>query len=268
MMSTYWLQWKKILLALSILIIGALTLMPTVISIYKHNRIAQFESVPVSNSSPSNGINNQTMIKNIGEPKELTDLEPQSLQRKRTATEIAVVKEWLGKAGYDPEKRVGYRAYSDQILSDLVKNGDTIAMYVMEERAIDAGDISKAKTYAELGIAYGSLRSINSMAIYTEPSFSGFPIETAKAQLKENLAYLELLSIRGDSQSAALKRNINLKLFEQGYGQENSLNSEDEKWIRARALELYDHYRTERIKLGLGDFDNSTPKEVTDLFGK
>jgi len=186
----------------------------------------------------------------------------------RTATEIAVVKEWLGKAGYDPEKRIGYRAYSDQILSDLVKNGDTIAMYVMEERAIDAGDISKAKTYAELGIAYGSLRSINSMAIYTEPSFSGFPIETAKAQLKENLAYLELLSIRGDSQSATLKKNINLKLFEQGYGQENLLNSEDEKWIHARALELYNHYRAERIKLGLGDFDNSTPKEVTDLFGK
>jgi len=267
MIATYWPQWRKILFALSILMAVAFALMPTILLIYQGDRIAPLENIPVANNSVSNGINNQ-LVSIIREPKKIAGLAQPFLQRKRTATEVAIVKEWMSKVGYDPEKKVGYRAYSDQILSDLVKNGDTIAMSVMEERAIDAGDIAKAKTYAELGIAYGSLRSIKSMAIYTEPSFSGFPIETAKAQLKESFAYLELLSIRGDSQSATLKRSISLELFEQGYGQENSLNSEDEKWIRARALELYNHYRAERIKLGLGDFDNSIPKEVTDLFGK
>jgi len=267
MISTYWPQWRKILFALSILMAVAFALMPTILLIYQGDRIAPLENIPVANNSVSNSINNQ-LVSITREPKKIAGLAQPFLQRKRTATEVAIVKEWMSKVGYDPEKKVGYRAYPDQILSDLVKNGDTIAMSVMEERALNAGDIAKAKIYAELSIAYGSLRSIKSMVIYTEPSFSGFPIETAKTQLKESFAYLELLSIRGDAHEAALTKSINLRLFEQGYGQENSLNSEDEKWISARALELYDHYRTERIKLGLGDFDNSTPKEVTDLFGK
>ena len=267
MISTYWSQWRRILLALSILMVGVFVLMQVILPNFQGEQIVPLENVPVAHNSVSNSINNQLVI-STKEPKKIAGLAQSLLQRKRTATEVAIVNEWLSKVGYDPEKKVGYRAYSDQILSDLVKNGDTIAMSVMEERALNAGDIAKAKTYAELGIAYGSLRSIDSMVIYTEPSFSGFPIETAKTQLKESFASLELLSIRGDAHDAALKRRISLELFEQGYGKENLLNSEDEKWIRARALELYDHYRTERIKLGLGDFDNSIPKEVTDLFGK
>ncbi len=186
----------------------------------------------------------------------------------RSAAEVAIINDWFKQAGYSPETEKAYSSYSDQVLEDLIARGDIIAMAVMSSRKLESEGPAAARPYSEKGIIYGSLASIKSVSIYTAPSIvGGGAYDDAKAQLKESLAYLSLLAIRGDSYNASLSKDIELGLFKKNYNVENPLTAADEAWIQNCANALYSYYQTERTKLGLGDFNNETPKEVKAFFG-
>ena len=184
----------------------------------------------------------------------------------RTATEVAVVNEWFDKSGYKHDRDDLYRSYTDDILNDLVNRGDIIAIDVMTTKAIQDGDRERAKQFAQKGIVYGSLTAIKNMAIFTRPEYAFY--ESSLPKLKESLAYLELLSMRGDSYNAELSKSISLDLFNKHFNTSYQPVGDDAEWIHSRAKELYAGYEESRIKLGLGTFNNDTPEEVKKFFSK
>jgi len=187
----------------------------------------------------------------------------------RTATDVAIVDAWLKRVGYSTVDFDLYRSYSDSILEDLSDRGDIVAMHIMEEKKLAVGDIDGAKKYAEKGIIYGSLRAIKSMADYNEPTLSlpDNTVEEAKPALIEALAYHSLIGVRGDPHDALLFKSTLIEMFNKAYNVTNALSTDDEKKINERTKELYDKYQAERLKLGLGDFDNDPPQEVKDFNG-
>lgn len=185
---------------------------------------------------------------------------------KRSAADVAIVDDWFKRSGYGSQDEATYKAYSDLVLENLISNGDIRAMYEMGTRKLASGDLGAAKVYMEKGIVYGSRGAINGMVAYTYPHGESYPYDEAKQMLKENFAYMSLLVLRGDS-FRGHERDSSMRLFEKSYKVKNPLTAEDEAWIQARAKELYDHYQSERNKLGLGDFDNETPKEVKEFLG-
>jgi len=197
-----------------------------------------------------------------------TESEQKTKTHQRTAADVAVVEDWFRHVGYSTKDYELYRSYSDAVLEGLSNNGDIIALHIMEERKIAHGDVNGAKAYAEKGIAYGSLLSIKSMANYNDPSFrmDRFSAEETKPALLQTLAYYELLSMRGNTRDASLFRRTLLDQYKNAYQLTNVLTTDDEKAIQEQATQLYQKYQTERVKLGLGNFDSNLPKAVKDFF--
>jgi len=194
--------------------------------------------------------------------------EQKAIERKRSSTEVSIVDDWFKRSGYSTIEDDVYRSYSNAVLEDLSNKGDLAAMRILEEKNLAKGNLTGAKAFAEKGIVHGSLQSIQSMANYTEPSMKGLPYDIAISRLKESLAYLSLLKIRGDGYRASVSRAASLKVFGNGYNVQNPLSSEDDEWINTRAEQLYKQYQTTRTELGLGDFDNDIPQEVKDFYEK
>lgn len=192
--------------------------------------------------------------------------------KKRTATEVAVVDDWLSKAGYKVRDRETYLNYTDEQLSALVEKGDTNAMITLSDRySNDATKQDFVKSLASKAVVYGSLKAIELLSIYNMPYVKstdyGTPVEKIKADMMESFAYCKLLALRGNTYNAQLRIESDTKAFKKAQNTDTLFSVEEEAQIDKRAKELYDYYQAERNKLGLGDFDNEVPKEVKDFLG-
>jgi len=223
------------------------------------------------NQKPANlGIQIKSEILKTNIPNE-DDISKNNNKNPRTATEIAVVDSWFKKVGYDANNLSVYQSYSGKQLLDLAEKGDVNALQVIIEKHINEGNGAAAKPFVDKAIIYGSLNAISKAAIISSPPIyegTQVPYDESKAQLKESFAYNELLRFRGDDHAADVYKKSHLELFENIYGRTHSMSIDDEQWIQSRAKELYDQYQAERYKLGLGDFDNETPREVIDFMNK
>jgi hypothetical protein len=225
------------------------------------------------------------------------------MSRRRTNQEIKVVDDWFKKVGFATEQQRAYELqYTDEQLQSLVDKGDVVAMDALLNRiqqrewqdfeqkvlALNAaGDVESMTEYLnsqklrddsyqislmEKGITYGSFNAIMAMGRKLRPVLNSDDSPSVrlanKQQLVERLSYFELLRLRGAGGLYAANGNerVDLEYFERQYGEK--LIAEDRIKINERARELYDHYQSERRKLGLGDFDNSMPDEVRDFLGE
>lgn len=188
--------------------------------------------------------------------------------KERTDADRAITRSWFDKSGYGVD-REHYKSYSETQLDELIKNGDVNAMEEMADRKLLSDGAKGAKPYHDKAIIYGSLHSIGLLSAYAMPvALMGGKqsAEEAKSDLKEGLAYAELIKLRGDQYTADLERRVNVPNFEKHFNVQKALTSEDDAWIKNRAQELYNYYESERVKAGLGPFDNEMPKEVKEFF--
>lgn len=217
----------------------------------------QIETVP----HPLRATNPDVSVKSVGATEKKNGKE-------RTDTDRAITRAWFDKSGYGVD-REHYKSYSETQLEELIKNGDANAMEEMADRKLLSDGVKAAKPYHEKAIIYGSLHSIELLSSFSMPiALMGGTqsVEQAKNDLKEGLAYAEMIRLRGDDYTADLERRVNVPNFEKHFNLQKALTNEEEAWIKNRAQELYNYYESERIKAGLGPFDNEMPKEVKEFF--
>lgn len=191
----------------------------------------------------------------------------------RTHSDVAVVDNWLKRTGFSPIPQKAYEEqYTEKQLIELSENGDMIATDALTSLYISQGrDAKIIVPLLKRGIIQGSFSSISAMATHynSESLFVASSAEEAKANLKESLAYLTLLDLRGVGKAKAndVTRKVYTSTYNERHPNAESISDADEQYIRERAQQLYDDYQAERQQLGLGDFDNDMPEEARKFFG-
>ncbi len=191
-----------------------------------------------------------------------------------TLADVAEFQRWSTEHGYIPEEDIAvYKSYSDEMLEDLAKRGDVIALEMLGGKFINQHDYKKAKIYYRDAAALGSTIALDMLAIITETL--PVPNET-KAQRKElvRLGYLEslalykVIALRGNQRLA----DSNIRSVDRSYLIRNkeplNLKPEELEFINQRAQEIYSDLQARRTELGLGDFNNTTPLMLTDIMMK
>ena len=196
----------------------------------------------------------------------------QSIDETRTPSEVAIVDSWLKRTGFSPISQKTYQEqYTEEQLIELSESGDMIATDALVSLYFDQGKSDEIKlSLLKRGIIQGSFNSISLMAIHhNSSSFVAPSAEKAKTSLKESLAYLALLDLRGVGKASAnhIKQDFYISTYMDRHPDAEPISDADEQYIRQRAQELYDGYQAERQQLGLGDFDNDMPEEAKRFFG-
>lgn len=194
-----------------------------------------------------------------------------AVEEQRDPGDVAVVDHWFKLKGYSVVGEETYAVYSNEQLLEMMKQGDVTAFDTLSGRYISQGDLTKAYEVIEQSISYGSLNGImrarGKYTVYMTPEDSPEQREKNKHDIKMDLSYLELMSLRGAAElhMTHVPQKILLADYRNAYGED--LTPEDYQWISNKGQELYDHYQMERNKLGLGDFDNEMPSEVKKFLG-
>lgn len=197
----------------------------------------------------------------------LTSMQVDSSENAVSFAEFREVEDWNKSRGYiDPKDREIYESYSEQTLFSMANEGDIYALDEMASRAIEAGDNSE-KPFQLLYRAaiYGSSAALEKMTIFTAPDPSNKDERTRRAAAIETLAILSVGVLRGDPRVGIGGVEGYKWRYERLYGELNLTEEESQK-IAERAREYYDLMLQERHNLGLGDFDNSTPKSMQEAY--
>ncbi len=173
------------------------------------------------------------------------------------------VANWRAERGwYDTsnENQDDYSTYSEETLKQLAANGDLKALHRLARRApIDVSKplLTKAATH---GSTFALFNLGDHVAIHGGITRND-PEEKKKPVLIEAAAYMVVAAMRGDSLNfkymgiGSLESRYNMKF-----------NDDDLKLVQARAQQIYNSLESERIALGLGQFDNSIPPVVKARF--
>lgn len=209
-------------------------------------------------------------VKTSGPVEEMTPVVTKPL----TASEIAEFKRWNTEHGYIPsEDAAVYKSYSNDVLEDLAKKGDVIALDELGTKFISEGKFSKAQQYFWDAAALGSTTALSSLAIITEPL--PIPNETKEMRKElvrhstlETLAIHKVVELRGDKRLSA----ASIRAVEAGYkargGGPLELSPDELKWLDERAQTLYKSLEARRAQLGLEGFNNETPRMITDFINR
>lgn len=180
--------------------------------------------------------------------------------------DIAEHGEWLKTMGYrSQEEKDNYSFYDDNIIKDLAKNNDVIAITILAKKAMTDHNFPLAQKYYWQAAAVGSTPALDQLALLAEPSpeFKG-DVVYGKPKLLEQLAVYKVAEMRGDSQIARIGTAESHKIYERYFG-DSRLTSGEEQQVNRLADELYEKLQAERTRLGLGSFENSTSKLVQTL---
>ena len=184
-----------------------------------------------------------------------------------TPAEVAIVKKWSesrGRYGPDDESLKEYATYNLETLEKLAEAGDLKAMtalswlYLSNERYGREDALEKHENNLYRAALYGStyaLAQYSTLAERSEPGTGAIKYEN----LIESLAWAQLAAMRGDlwpSHNSLIRAEIHKFEF----------TNEAVVQIKQRAHELYGQLERQRIEMGLGEFDNSRPPEVDNLF--
>jgi hypothetical protein len=183
--------------------------------------------------------------------------------------EVTSLKNWLGDHGYIREQdQEVYNTYSDDILKDLGKNGDVMALQILTNRAVKNRDKESAVLYMELGVIFGSTTELNALTIYTRPQYPNDATEEQRRpSALETLALTQVIAKRGDKSLSAISKSEFIKSYKTLYGVDLVLTEEEDRQVANRAQAIYDQFQELRREKGLGDFDNDEPSGVKKFFG-
>ena len=150
------------------------------------------------------------------------------------------------------------RTYLEGDLEAMAKQGDTNAAEALDRLYFSRSEQIKVPEIANNCISLGSLSCIYDMAIYYSPiiQFQTEPLKEIRAKVIKAFAFYRLLDIRGGSKT--FKTDSIRQIFENELMKwyRYRLTDLDKAEIDTMALQLYNHYQSERNQLGLGDFKN------------
>ncbi len=184
-------------------------------------------------------------------------------------TEVAELHNWMSDRGYfrEQDKEV-YKNYSDEVLQELGKRGDILALDILTSRAFKVDDRKSATLYLNLATIYGSTGALQDLMIYTAPNSTNEATEEQRRpSTLETLAVSKLIAIRGDKSLSTVTQKGFETTYKILYGVDLVLTPQEQQLVDNRAQEMYDQLQTIRRAKGLGDFDNSEPSGVKKFFG-
>lgn len=173
----------------------------------------------------------------------------------------AELKEWRASRGYSTHAGE-YSGYSEAILEDLAKNGDTRALSALATLRYRTQGFDGAAPLYSKAATRGDTAALEQLAVIEEIShYKNAKSEDEKyLSMLRTLTWYKVASLRGDRLpelflgNAFITRN-NIRLAEV-----------DNQRIAAMADKLYKGMQDARNNLGLGEFDNSVPDSVKRYF--
>ena len=172
----------------------------------------------------------------------------------------AELKEWEASRGYSHADE--YRAYSEAILEDLAKNGDTRALSALATLRYRTHGFDGAAPLYSKAAMLGDTSALERLGSIEEIShYSNAKSEDEKyLSMLRTLAWYKVARLRGDRlpelfMGDAFITNNNIHLTEV-----------DNQQIAEMADKIYRKMQDERNNQGLGEFDNSVPDIVKRYF--
>lgn len=175
-----------------------------------------------------------------------------------------------------------YVFYNENVLQQLIDAGDVRAMKVLYLRYLD--EAQKATNPDKIiELAQRKRGLITKSIVYGDRELLAFIPEKHEAESRitspnttpeqkhqaaiDVLAYSEFMGLRGSLGDKFDEQKAFFAVYSQ-FGAPKILTDSDKAAIRTKAQEIYDSYEQERIKLGLGSFDNSVPEGMKKAFEK
>lgn len=172
------------------------------------------------------------------------------------------IRKWFSSRGnfsfLGPEYLNDYRSYDNKTLHQLSDTGDLKAMYILSERA---DSLEKMREIHWKAALYGSTQAIIEIgSLNEELNFNNLDPATKKQKAMDAFSFYEAAQMRGDwwgimssGRSITIRHNINF-------------TPEEKQKIENKAKSVYNELQEQRIKLGLGEFDNSVPDSVIQFY--
>lgn len=184
-----------------------------------------------------------------------------------THAEVFELENWREYHGIFPsEQRQTYESYDEVTLLELVRQGDLLAMYVLEKLYLDNElEYEKAMEMIDLGIIYGSSYAFISKGqmvphkTYVQKALKNEPIDYERDGIIEEMAYYQAALNRGNPFAIMVGES-----FIDSY--HLTFTDEQIQKILKRSNELYNAAEEKREQLGLDPFDNSMPPSVEKYF--
>lgn len=178
----------------------------------------------------------------------------------------AEIIDWRRAHGYfSNDELTVYKGYSNQVLEDLLNNGDLKAAVILGDRVLDLkNDPDYRKRYAAVmfkAAAHGSTWALSQVAVIAVPGDKLNDSAYQRKALMSNLALYRVASIRGDINKARLFATVDTEYYEKKFGALALTETERQK-IENMANLHYKRLEEYRAKLGLPPFDNSTPELI------
>jgi hypothetical protein len=187
-----------------------------------------------------------------------------------TPAEHADLIGWNEEQGYTSKEEDDlYASYDQATLEKLVENRDItaiIALDALESKALERGEREKALQYVWHAAALGSTPAFSRIAslLAPGPERTG-NINDYKPEIIKAFAIYKVAAMRGDLRTATVSMKSKKEIYEMRGKLE--LSPEDLQQIDAQAQKYYADLQALRYQLGLGDFKNSTPKFLKDMYG-
>ncbi len=173
-----------------------------------------------------------------------------------------------------------YATYDDNMLEQLIKNGDVRAMKVLALRYLELLKNEqnpenvliyneKHNELVQKTILYGDRQLLTSMpGLNREVRKLLSPNLTDEEKLDTVttiLAHYEFMAMRGSLADKYDQQRMFFNAY-QHLGLPTSLSEADKNQVRMKAHKIYDELEQKRIELGLGAFDNSIPESARKAY--
>jgi hypothetical protein len=165
-----------------------------------------------------------------------------------------------------------YANYDEATLQKMADSGDVTAMKALWLKYLKSDDVNDAEKMRPLvtkAIVYGDRDMFKHMPElsklsdqFTNPEASADDKHSAMIDI---LAYHEFMGLRGNLGQKYSGQEVFFMVHSTPEAP-IKLTAADKTAIQARAKEIYANYEGERIKLGLGPFDNSVPEGLAKMY--
>lgn len=174
--------------------------------------------------------------------------------------EEEVVRKWEQERGYlgkDGQKKEEYKGFDLPSLKIMVASGDVLAQSEIIRRSY--GEARTKEIYKAL--AMGSTDAVMDLGLQVEGQYEDAKSDNERHKIvKEVFAVYEMGALRGDRYNQIVLQNDFIKK------NNIQLTEEDKKAIKLRGRELYNEIQQQRFELGLDEFDNTVPPEVSNYY--
>lgn len=150
--------------------------------------------------------------------------------------------------------------YPEETLKQLAENGDLKALHLLAYSA-PAAESKLLLTKAAIHGSTRALFSLGNNAFILNDVYQNSPEEKKRPVLREAAAYISVAARRGDLYNF---KYMGIGLYESRFNMKLSEN--DLNLVSSSAQDIYNSLESQRIELGLGQFDNSIPPAIKEYF--